>query len=175
MKGFSMMATIHEAATAPLFISSLGGGVMFIFAGQSVSGSFIQGIPFWYSDSSPMSATVTLDLVPMSARFLSVGIQAHSDLTSDLVLISLTLFPTNSKKATESFCSIPRTAVESVKNLVFTNLSLSESLIFIASRTDKTAPINSSLGTEILFFGATRVLPAISRQATDPSSSSHRA
>jgi hypothetical protein len=44
----------------------------------------------------PMSLGTTVGLVPMSAMFISPGIQNHSVSGLDLVRILLTLVPTNS-------------------------------------------------------------------------------
>jgi hypothetical protein len=59
----------------------------------------------------------------MLARLQSVGTQYHCSSGLDLVLISLTLVPTNSSRLAESARSIPRTAVESVKYLTSLNPS----------------------------------------------------
>ncbi|MFN9908927.1 MAG: hypothetical protein ACK56F_22855, partial [bacterium] len=62
-----------------------------------------------------------MGLVPMSAGFSSPGIQNQSVSGLDLILISLTRFPTNSRKDAESLLSMPSTAEESVKNLTAPN------------------------------------------------------
>ncbi|MFN9908398.1 MAG: hypothetical protein ACK56F_20100, partial [bacterium] len=99
--------------------------------------------------------------------------QNHSVSTFDLVLISLTLVPTNSRNVPESLLSMPRTADESVKNRTPSISMRKESLIFWYSRTATNDPISSILGMEILHLGATLVFPAKRRQTTDPSSISH--
>ena len=116
---------------------------------------------------------VIVGRVPMSAGLSSPGIQNHSVSTFDLVLISLTLVPTNSKNVPESLLIIPRTADESVKNRTPSISKRRESLIFWYSRTATSEPMSSILGMEILHLGATLVFPARRRQTTDPSSISH--
>jgi hypothetical protein len=73
---------------------------------------------------------VIVGRVPMSAGLSSPGIQNHSVSTLDLVQISLTLVPTNSRNVPESLFSIPRTAYESVKNRTPSISRRRESLIF---------------------------------------------
>lgn len=46
--------------------------------------------------------------------------------------------------------------VESVQNVMLSNLQLSDVSTFFDSRADKTAPQSSNLGTETTFKGATR-------------------
>jgi hypothetical protein len=120
-----------------------------------------------------MSGGRTMGLVPMSARFSSPCIQNQSVSGLDLILISLTWFPTNSRKDAESLLSMPSTAEESVKNLTAPNSICSESLIFCASLTASSDPISSILGMEILHLGATLVLPASSLHSTVPSCNSY--
>jgi hypothetical protein len=74
------------------------------------------GVPILYGVPSPMFLGVIVGRVPISAGLSSPGIQNHSVSTFDLVLISLTRVPTNSKNVPESLLIIPRTADESVKN-----------------------------------------------------------
>jgi hypothetical protein len=76
--------------------SSGGGGVNVFLAGHASGGSLIHGSPSWYGVPGPMSPGSTVGLVPMSATFISPGIQNHSVSGSDLVRISITLVPTNS-------------------------------------------------------------------------------
>jgi hypothetical protein len=64
--------------------SSGGGGANVLLAGHVSGGSLIQGIPSWYGVPGPMSFGTTVGLVPMSAMFISHGIQNHSVSGSDL-------------------------------------------------------------------------------------------
>ena len=73
---------------------------------------------------------VIVGRVPMSAGLSSPGIQNHSVSTFDLVLISLTLVPTNSSNVPESLLSMPSTADQSVKNRTPSISMRKESLIF---------------------------------------------
>ncbi len=91
----------------------------------------------------------------------------------DLIWISLTLVPTNSKKDAESLFSMPSTADESVKYLTASSSMCSEWIILCASLTTNKAPTSSILGMDILHLGATLVLPARRRHCTDPSAICH--
>ncbi len=65
--------------------------------GQVFIGWYIHGSPIWYGVSSPMFPGVIVGGVPISAGLSSPGIQNHPVSTFDLVLISLTWVPTNSR------------------------------------------------------------------------------
>ncbi len=92
---------------------------------------------------------VIMGQVPISAGLSSPGIQNHSVSTFDLVRISLTLVPTNSRNVPESLLSMPKTADETVKNHTPSTSMRKESLIFWYSQTATSDPISSILGMEI--------------------------
>jgi hypothetical protein len=124
--------------------SSSRAGLNDFLHGQVPSGSAIHGFPIWYSDPGAMSCGVAFDLVPRSAGLQFPSNHLHSPSTSLFTLTLLTLTPTNSLNLPNSVLSMPRTADESVKNLIPANGILNATLVFFASLTELAAATRKS-------------------------------